>query len=522
MPWRVMDGARHVPLKHKPYRAPFRSMTRQLLAAVDLGSNSFRMLIGRVEEDAAGVRIFPVERMKETVRLAAGLSAQKMLDDAAVARAIDVLKRFSERLRSFRPDEVRAVATNTFRVAKNVAAFLPLAEEALGFPIEVIAGREEARLIFSGVAHSLPPSAENRLVIDIGGGSTEFIVGQGFEPKLMESLYLGCVSYSRQYFPNGVIEAHAMKQAELAARKEIEVIAKPYRKAGWAEAFGSSGTAKALNGILTASGFSEHGITRGGMKKLRDTLIRNERVDRANLQGIKPDRHAVLPGGLAIMLAAFEELGIERIDVADGALRLGVLYDLVGREAAHDKRADTVAQFKRRYEVDVAQAQRVAAMALRWHTDIAGGRTVHERMLEPYLAWAADLHEIGLSISHNSYHRHSAYICDNADMPGFSKQEQKIVAALVLGHTGKLPKVGEMLRDPDLWQPLLALRLAALAARRREDGEAPPLTVSARGQSIAVEAPRDWLDAHPLTEFALQQEAAEWRKVGFEFQLIQS
>lgn len=495
-------------------------MTSKLLAAVDLGSNSFRLLIGRVDTDAGGARIYPVDRMKETVRLAAGLSAQKVLDDDAVDRAIEVLKRFAERLRSFHPEQVRAVATNTFRVAKNVSTFLPRAEEALGFPIEVIAGREEARLIFSGVAHSLPPSETNRLVIDIGGGSTEFIVGQGFEPTLMESLYMGCVSYSRQFFPNGTIDAYAMKQAELAARKELEVIGKTYRKAGWAEVYGSSGTAKALAGIIMASGFAAQGITRPGLRKLRDTLVRHERVERAGLEGIRPDRYAVLPGGLAIMSAAFEELGLEQMEVADGALRLGVLYDLVGREAAYDKRADTVAQFMRRYDVDTGQARRVAERSLAYFGDLIGGRTALRSQLEPYLRWAADLHEIGLSISHNSYHKHTAYICENADMPGFSKKEQKLLAALVLGHTGKLPKVGELLRDPDLWQAVLALRLSALLSRRRDDAGDPPLTVSARGQSIVVKMPRDWLAAHPLTEFALQQEAAEWRKLGFAFDLV--
>jgi exopolyphosphatase/guanosine-5'-triphosphate,3'-diphosphate pyrophosphatase len=246
----------------------------QLLAAVDLGSNSFRLSIGRIVQQDGTPQIYQIDRLKETVRLAAGLDSEKRLDEA-IDRAIAVLERFGDRLRSFHPNRVRAVATNTFRVARNTRDFLPRAEAALGFPIEVIAGREEARLIFSGVVHTLPPSPNKRLVIDIGGGSTEVIIGKGHEPSLMSSLYMGCVSYSRQFFSDGVVDAHQMKQAELAARREIEVIAKQYRKMGWKEAYGSSGTAKALFAILTECRFSDRGITRAGLNKLKDRIIRS-------------------------------------------------------------------------------------------------------------------------------------------------------------------------------------------------------------------------------------------------------
>ena len=249
-----------------------------LLAAVDLGSNSFRLSIGRVVEENDARHIFQIDRLKETVRLAAGLNSAKMLSDESIERAINVLERFGDRLRSFHPDRVRAVATNTFRVARNVPDFLPRAEAALGFPIEVIAGREEARLIYAGVSHTLPVTTERRLVIDIGGGSTEVIIGKGDEPVLMSSLYMGCVSYSRKFFPDGVIDAYAMKTAELAARREFEVITKPYRKLGWAEAFGSSGTAKALYAILVDGRLSQNGITREGLDRLKQKLIRSGRV----------------------------------------------------------------------------------------------------------------------------------------------------------------------------------------------------------------------------------------------------
>jgi len=493
-----------------------------LLAAVDLGSNSFRLVIGRVVEEGGVVQIYPVDRLKETVRLAAGLQADNTLAAPTIQFAIQVLRRFGERLRSFQPERVRAVATNTFRVASNVAQFLPHAEEALGFPIEVIAGREEARLIFAGVSHSLPPSSAKRLVVDIGGGSTEFIVGRGFEPDLMESLYMGCVSYSRHYFPDGVIDSHAMKQAEMAARRELEVIAKKYRKAGWQEVYGSSGTAKALVAILVESGFSEYGITRRGLDKLKDKLIKAGTVERAQLAGIKPDRVTVLPGGLAIMSALFDELGIDLMRTADGALRVGVLYDLLGRDAAHDKRDETVRQFMTRYKVDRAQANRVKGIALDFFRQLVPAPAPVHEDLTRLLGWTADLHEIGLSIAHASYCRHSAYILENADMPGFSRQDQNLLSLIALGHQGKLAKVEGLVTHEEQWVAILCLRLAAMLLRRREDIDTPlPIRVSVRGRSIVVKADAAWMREHPLTDYTLRAEESEWSKVGFTFELLE-
>ncbi|GAA4332609.1 exopolyphosphatase [Pigmentiphaga soli] len=492
-----------------------------LLAAVDLGSNSFRLVIGRVSDEAGAAQIYPVDRLKETVRLAAGLRPDKTLEPATVAFAIQVLERFGERLRSFHPDRVRAVATNTFRVARNVADILPQAEAALGFPIEVIAGREEARLIFTGVAHSLPPSAEKRLVVDIGGGSTEFIVGRRFEPLLMESLYMGCVSYSRQFFPDGIVDAHAMKQAELAARREVEVIARRFRETGWREAYGSSGTSKALGAILAESGFSPEGITRRGMDKLKDRLIKAGTVERAQLAGIKPDRMAVLPGGLAIMSALFDELGIDVMRTADGALRVGVLYDLLGREAPQDQRDETVRHFMLRYEIDTPQAARVRRAALQLFGQMVPDVPADLEELPRLLGWAADLHEAGLTIAHNSYHKHTAYVLENADMPGFSRPEQRLLAMLALGHLGKLGKMEGLCTRREHWLAILSLRLAAILFRRREPIPKLPLQASASGSSIVVNADAKWLRAHPLTDFTLRAEISEWRKVGFAFELLE-
>ncbi|TSH95128.1 exopolyphosphatase [Verticiella sediminum] len=487
-----------------------------MLAGVDLGSNSFRLAIGRVVYDDGVPQVYQVDRLKETVRLAAGLDDDQVLDEATIARAVAVLERFGERLRSFDPDRVRAVATNTFRVARNVEELHRRAEAALGFPIEVIAGREEARLIFAGVAHSLPGSPERRFIVDIGGGSTECIVGTGFEPELMESLPMGCVSYSRRFFPDGRVDRDRMLRAELAAREQVQGIARTYRRLGWTAAYGSSGTAKALAAILPATGLSEAGITREGLHRLRERLIDAGSVDAAKLLDIKPDRAAVLPGGLAIMRAAFDELGIETMQTADGALRVGVLYDLLGREAEQDKRAHTVRQFMVRYEVDQAQAARVRASALALYRDVTdkSGQRADADEVAQLLGWAAELHECGLSISHSSHHTHAAYILGHADMPGFSSSEQQLLATLCLGHYGKLTRPEFKILSPQHWLALLCLRLGCLLCRRREDLPAPPLRAVLGKKQVHLQVQADWLAEHPLTDYSLRSEAEEWAKAG--------
>ncbi|AOY93469.1 exopolyphosphatase [Cupriavidus sp. USMAA2-4] len=503
----------------------------RLLAAVDMGSNSFRLMIGRVDETmtASGPasQIFQVDALREPVRLAAGLTPDKYLDQPARRRGVDALRRFGDRLRDFAPGQVRAVATNTLRVAKNAPEFLIEAEAALGFPIEVIAGREEARLIYLGASHDAPACQGNRLVVDIGGGSTEFIIGSGFQPKLMESLYIGCVSHSRQFFPSGNVDDYAMKQAELAARREIQVLVRQYRGAGWQQAVGSSGTARALAELIELNGMNdnpgEHGITREGLERLKRALVKAENANRVKLAGLKPDRIPVLPGGLAIMLGVFAELDIERMDVTDGALRLGVLYDLLGRSHHEDMRTVTVDQFMRRYAVDRAQAQRVRNAAL---SLLAQFPEPPDELREDNLAllgWAASLHEIGMSISHSGYHKHSAYIATHADMPGFSKTDQARLAALLLGHAGKLGKLSGSGRFLD-WRMLFSLRLAFVLCRRRTDSPLPQIRVRQRADALdegfEVRLPRDWIDGNPLIEYSLAQEADEWERVGKRYKVV--
>ncbi|MBU3725606.1 MAG: Ppx/GppA family phosphatase [Burkholderiaceae bacterium] len=491
----------------------------KLVAAADLGSNSFHLLIGRVVESPLGFQIYALDSLKEVVRLAAGLGPDKRLDAASQARAILALQRFGERLRSFSPDRVRAVATNTLRVAKNGQDFLKTAEAALGFPIEVIAGQEEARLIYSGVAHSLPSDGRRRLVIDIGGGSTEFIIGRDHEPELLESVYVGCVRFSREYFPGGLITRSAMKAAVLAARKDIQVIRKSFVATGWEEVLGSSGTAKSIAEVLLNNGLSEEGINTIGLEKLRSLLSRVGRIEDAGLIGMRQDRMPVFAGGVAIMSAIFDELGIETMRYGEGALRLGVLYDLVGRAQHEDMRRISVEQAMRRYSVDIAQSSRISLLALKLWNGLRIGSDEERAQLQEQLTWAACLHEIGHSISHNSFHKHSAYIVTHADLPGFSRREQRVVAAFVLGQQGKLAKIQSQLDSPAQWAALMCFRLACLFYRRRLDIELPEISLKERDPGFRLRIGASWLDQHPLTGFSLQQESAEWGRLGIDLQL---
>lgn len=498
-----------------------------LVAAVDLGSNSLRLLVAQVVNTPSGTQLRPIDTLRETVRLAAGLTDNKILGNDAYQRGLITIRRFGERIRGFNPANVRAVATNTLRVAKNAAQFVSDAEKALGFPIEIIAGVEEARLIYIGAAHEVQAAQGNRLVIDIGGGSTEFIIGKGYEPKLMESLYIGCVSHSLRFFPKGSIDAHSFKEAELAARREILVISGAYLKSGWNQVIGSSGTARALAELIADNNFSGHGdgltmgrvngasgiITRDGLKNLKKHLLKYEHVNQVELVGLKEDRRAVWPGGLAIMLAAFDELKIESMEVTDAALRLGVLYDLLGRSQHHDMRYVTVEQFMQRYSVDRDQAKRVGELAAKFLAQLPKSDIENRADNIALLQWAANLHEIGLSISHNGYHKHSAYIAGNADMPGFSKNDQARLAALLLGHTGKLGKLANNSAFSD-WRMLFCLRLAQVLCRGRSNSIQPNVKVFESHGAFSVEIAKDWAVLHPLTEFSLQKEAAEWERIG--------
>ncbi len=480
------------------------------IAAVDLGSNSFRLQMARVE----GEQLFMHDSLRDMVRLGAGLGRDKMLSREAIERAVECLRRFGERLRGLDPHAVRAVATNTFRVAKNAPELLARAQDALGFPIEIIAGREEARMIFVGVSRSLPQSTDKRLVIDIGGGSTEFIVGQGFDPKEMESLYMGCVSYSLTYFGDGKLSEGNLRRAEIAARSEIQGIRHSFAAGHWQEAVGSSGSARALGEILRLNGLSDGSITRAGLAGLKNLLLKAKEIRKLDLPGLSAERSAVLAGGFSIMSAAFAELGIERMTVASGALREGVLYELLGRMQHHDTREATVRQFKRRYHVDSPQAQRVRTLALQLLDQVSDDLQMEDAVARQYMSWAARLHEIGVSIAHSGYHKHSAYIIENADMPGFSRMDQQVLGLLLRAQRRGLTKLNMPPANDDQLVLVMALRLAVLFHRNRMDMVLPKLEFQrVRAGHFTLRVESGWLAENPLTEAELTAEAAYWEDI---------
>jgi exopolyphosphatase/guanosine-5'-triphosphate,3'-diphosphate pyrophosphatase len=478
-----------------------------LLAAVDLGSNSFRLEIGRVE----GAQILRQNYWKETIRLAAGLDDHKRLARKSIETACECLARMNERLRGMPGEVVRAVGTETLRTAVNVDEFLLEAQHALGFPIEVISGREEARLIFEGCMHTLPPSDKRRLVVDVGGASTEVIVGRGFIADNAESFRVGCVSLSLRFFRNGQIDRNAFRQAVVAASAEVEEAIDVFARRNWDEAFGSSGTVDAVSDILRTEGWTDGTITFDGLQKLRQALLVAGDTRRIKLTGMKPDRQQVIPGGTAVLVAIFETLGVTEMRPAKGALRVGVLYDLLGRRESRDLRDASVDRLQERFAVDRVQAQRVEKVASRVFGALQPNAPESDAKL---LAWACALHELGFAISHSDYHKHGAYLVAHADVAGFSKSDQERLAELVLGQRGNLKKIADALADPVRAAKVLALRLAVIFCHARHDVDLPRLNFERTRNAIALSIDRNWLAEHPLTQHLLEEEASQWDRAG--------
>jgi len=489
------------------------------LATIDLGSNSFHMIVASEVEGHLQIR----DRLREMVRLAAGLDERGNLDDAARQRALDCLRRFGQRLSGFGPGSVRAVGTNTLRKAKS-PDFLREAEEALGHPIEVIAGVEEARLIYLGVAHGLPDNDGRRLVVDIGGGSTELILGKRFDPLEMESLYMGCVSFSQRFFPDGKLGEKAMRDAVIAARLEMQAIESDYRETGWELAVGASGTIKAVGEVVRAMGWSEEGISLESLRQLAAEIGKAEHISQLKLAGLKEERVPVFPGGVAVLLAIFEGLQIDRMQVSDWALREGLLYDLVGRVRHEDVRERTINALCERYHADRVQAERVEHTAIQALGQVAADWALEDEESEHLLLWAARLHEIGLAIAHSSYHKHGAYLVGNSDMPGFSSSEQKLLATLVRGHRRKFPtplfKEFPKPQSQRLQRLCILLRMAVLLHRSHSDGIQPAPHFSVSDKTLNLQFDKGWLDEHPLTAADLELEAAYLQ--GAKFELVYS
>ena len=488
-------------------RPPDEAAIPDFVAAVDLGSNSFHMKVARVVEGELQV----VDRMREMVRLAAGLDAGNRITGEAAERAIRCLERFGQRLRDLPSANVRAVGTNTFRRARGSGAFLTEAESALGHPVEILDGREEARLIYLGVSHGIAADERQRLVVDIGGGSTELIIGRRFAPLHTESLYMGCVSLSLAHFAGGRIRRGSVRAAELEATQELDPIQAHYRKVGWDAAFGASGTVRAIDHAIRARGWSSEGITREALHRLRDALVDAGHVDALGGLGIEPARAAVFPGGVAILGAVFDILGIRHMNAAGGALREGVLYDLIGRFRHHDVRDTTIRNLSRRFQIDTEQAGRVERSALYLHRQVARGWRLRKPRYRDWLSWAARLHEVGLDIAHNQYHKHGAYLLEHADLPGFSRQDKQALSVLVRAHRRKFPSgVFEALvpRRAERMQHLaILLRVAVVLHRGRSGAGMPGIVADAGAGLLRLAFPPGWMEAHPLTCAELRQEA---------------
>jgi exopolyphosphatase/guanosine-5'-triphosphate,3'-diphosphate pyrophosphatase len=494
------------------------SSTHQLLAAVDLGSNSFHMVVAR----EVGGDLQVVDRLKERVQLAGGLDDANRLTVEVQGRALAVLERFGQRLRGLRADRVRALGTSALRRAINAPAFLRRAEEALGHPIEIVSGQEEARLIYLGVAHTVAAEPARRLVIDIGGGSTELIVGQGFEAETRESLPMGCVSWSLRFLPAGDTRADGFKRAILAAKREIQTVAHRFVASTWDVAYGSSGTVGAVDELLTANRWSDGGVTLAGLGRLQRTLEAAGRIDAARLPGLKAERASVLPGGLAILTAVMESLSVSRLSYATGAMREGVLYDQIGRIRHEDIRDRTTRRMCAQYMVDLRQSERVEQTATRLLQEVAFAWDLEGESTADLLRWAARLHEIGLAVSHSGYHKHGGYLVEHSDMPGFSNHEQALLATLVRAQRKALSD--ELFAPlPDATRDLarrlaVLLRLAVVLHRGRQHEPVPLTRIEVRGRAVRLRFEPGWLDGHALTLADLEAERDEFAKAGFKLE----
>jgi len=492
-------------LNRKPRRADVRAHE---FAAIDLGSNSFHMLVARDQ----GGKLEVVDRMRDSVRLAAGLQADRQLSAPVAARALACLQRFGERIRGIPPSQVRAVGTNTMRKLQSGSSFMAAAEAALGHSIEVIAGSEEARLVYGGVVRGRGRAQPRRLVVDIGGGSTELIIGRGERPKLLESVSLGCVVHTQRFFGDGMISPARFRDARLAAGLELEFLQQPYRSAGWDVAIGSSGTIRGIWRVLRARHWIDQEITRDALEQLIDLTLSRRRIADIDYPALREDRRPVFIGGLAVLAAVFDSLQIERMESSDQALREGLLHDLLGRLSNRDVRDESVAAMAQRCGVDVDHAADVERTALRILAQLADAWRLDIAVAAPYLRWAARLHEVGQVIAHNGYHKHGDYIIRHSDLQGFSQTDQQILAALVRLHRGKL--VDDAFAElPPATVPMvrhmaLILRLAHLLHRSRVQGLRPPLQIHATPRSISIGFTRPgWLAQHPLTQADLEREA---------------
>lgn len=484
-------------------------------AAVDLGSNSFHMIVAEYSEG----RIRIIDRIRKMVRLASGLDDNDNLSDKSIQKALDCLQEFGQRIREIPQVNVRAVGTNTLRQANNGHKFIKAAHQALGHKIEIISGREEARLIYLGVANTIYDETDRRMVIDIGGGSTEIIIGKGFDVLARESFYIGCVNMTRRFFSSGEINKKNMNMAVLAVRQEIESIMADYKGLGWNKVIGTSGTIRSINDIIMNTGWSTSDITQHSLKKLKDEVINLGTIEALNFNGLSSDRKPVFMGGLAILCGIFDAFEVQQLGISDGALREGLLYDLIGRLHDKDIRDSAIISLASRYNIDTEQASRVQNTAIKLFEQLCVPWKLDKKIDLKFIEWAAEIHEIGLAIAHAQYHRHGAYLVANSDLVGFSREEQGKLALLIRSHRRKFP-IDEInnfvLDDTDNIKRLcILIRLAILLNRSRLYVSLPQIEIRAKEFALKLKFPENWLENNPLTRTDLDLEASYIKAVGF-------
>jgi exopolyphosphatase / guanosine-5'-triphosphate,3'-diphosphate pyrophosphatase len=480
-----------------------------------LGSNSFHLLVARWQHG----QLVTLDRRKETVRLAADLDDNSILSEDGTARALACLDRFGEILREMPHESVRVVGTNAMRRMKQGEAFRDAAESALGHPVEIIGGREEARLIYLGVSHSLERGEDRRLVIDIGGGSTEVIVGKGPQALHRESLEVGCVVLNKRFFFDGVVDASRFREAELYAELAIQPVVALLRSEGWEHVIGCSGSVRAIATVLQNSGWARGAVSLEGLEKLRSKIIAAGTLNRLELSGLDEDRRPVFAGGLAVMHALMKSLDLKVVEVSDMALREGVIFDLLGRDGETDARVNSIKAMIDRWRVDEVHARNVLSTAIELYRQIASNWDIHSMYWRDGLTWGAQIHEIGLQISHDSYHKHGAYVVANADLAGFARRDQALLSALVAGHRRKFALDSLEALPATMVTPAkrvsVLLRLAVLFNRSRKGTDIPNVLIQVDGPTIQLKLPKGWLDEHPLTEGDLVLEKSALKAAGF-------
>lgn len=491
----------------------------ELVAAVDLGSNSFHMIVCSINKG----QLQTIDRLKEMVRLASGLNAKNVLDEPTQQRALACLERFGQRIQNFPQNNVRIVGTNTLRTAKNAEQFLLKAEKAVGYPIHIISGIEEARLIYQGVAHSLQSNANRRLVMDIGGGSTEYIIGTNSQPSQKESLRMGCVTVSNRFFADGEISPQRFQKATIYVNQQLSSYKNLFNHKNWDEAIGASGSIRAIRKVLLATEWSPGGITPEGLEKLKKHVLNCKHTSEIDLPELDPERLPVFIGGLVILYATFKTLNITTMSVSDGALREGLIYDYLGAMFNHDVRSETVKLLSEHYHTDNLQSERIQKTVDDILAQLQPFLGAQSKMMAQYLSWAADLHEIGRNIAHSQYHKHGAYIIKHGDLAGFSQQNQNLLSILVLAHRRKIPQK-EIKKLPPPWNKsaiymVIILRLAVLLLRNRSHTSLPEFKISLEKGEVILQFPEGWLENAPLTQADLAQEVDYLAKANFNLQI---